>query len=62
MINMKIVLASQACIRQDSNMKSVSCAQLALLSFVCKVHNGMNNIQMIVASLSYEVASSFATA
>jgi hypothetical protein len=59
---MKIVLASQACIHQDSNTKSVSCAQLTLLSFVYKVHNVMNNIQMIVSSLSYEVACSFTTA
>jgi len=46
---MKIVLASQACIHQFSNMKSVSCAQLALLSFVYKVHNGMNNVKMVLA-------------
>ena len=62
MNNVKIILASQVCIHQYSNMKSVSCAQLALLSFVYKVHNGMNNVKMVLASLSYEVASSFATA
>jgi hypothetical protein len=62
MNDMKIVLASEACIHQDNNMKSVSYAQLALLSFVYKVHNGMNSMQMIVASLSHEVASIFVTA
>jgi hypothetical protein len=59
---MKMVLSSQACIHQDSNMKSVSCVQLALLSFVYKVHSRMNNVKVFLASLSLEVASSFATA
>jgi hypothetical protein len=40
---MKIVLASQACVDRYSNMKGLSCAQLALLSFVYKLHNGMKD-------------------
>jgi hypothetical protein len=62
MNNMKIVVASQECIHQYSNTMRVSYAQLALLSFVYKVHSGMNNVKMVLASLSYEVASSFAAA